>query len=69
MSDDFSDDTKNWRAKVADFVYPEVNHKYHADPVPEVIPQPYCYKTWDKPVCYTQPELGQDARLIGVSAN
>ena len=59
------DNTRPWRAKVADMIFPEVKHKYVVDAAPVVIVHPFCYKTWDKPVCYDRPELGQEARLVG----
>ena len=59
------ENTKPWRARVADVIFPEVNHQYIVDPTPVVTVHPFCYKTWDKPVCYNRPELGQEARLVG----
>lgn len=57
--------TRPLRARVADFIFPEVKHEYVIDPQPVVIQQPFCYKTWDKPVCTDRPQIGQEARLVG----
>jgi len=53
------------RARVADFVFPEITHEYVVDPAPVVVVHPFCYKTWDKPVCSDRPQVGQESRLVG----
>lgn len=57
--------SRPFRARVADFVYPETTHQYIIDPVPIVTTKPFCYKTWDKPVCYSNPQPGEESRLVG----
>lgn len=66
VKEDFSDSTKSVRAKVADFFYPEVDHSKLVQPVPTVTTEPFCYTTWDKPVCYDRPEpANEQTRLVG----
>lgn len=57
--------TRPFRARVADFIYPETQHQYVIDPVPTVVTKPFCYKTWDKPVCYDRPQPNEENRLVG----
>ena len=59
------ENTKPARAAVADVIFPEVNHEQVVQPVPKVEVHPFCYSTWDKPVCYTHPQIGREQELIG----
>ena len=64
FKDESATATQPTRAAIADFIFPEVNHEQAVAPPPDVKSQPVCYSTWDKPVCYDQPQRAVDGSML-----